>query len=81
MDYPDGDGDGDGGELACAVLASHDTPPTLDDIRTYLDQRGMTQWYQPSRVEDVPALPRNESGKNNKDLLRRGLRGEAKLAT
>ncbi|GAA1329127.1 cyclohexanecarboxylate-CoA ligase [Pseudonocardia xinjiangensis] len=75
--YPDGNG----GELVCAVITSRTTPPTLDDIRTYLDERGMTQWYQPSRVEVVPELPHNETGKVRKELLRRWLRSKAQLTT
>ncbi|WP_433555240.1 hypothetical protein ACQPWY_21845 [Pseudonocardia xinjiangensis] len=39
----------------------------------------MTSWYQPSRVEPLAALPRNETGKVLKELLRRWLRGEAEL--
>jgi cyclohexanecarboxylate-CoA ligase len=73
--YPDGDG----GELACAVIVSRTAPPTLADVRAYLDERGMTQWYQPSRVEPLHALPRNETGKVRKELLRRWLRGETEL--
>jgi cyclohexanecarboxylate-CoA ligase len=73
--YPDGDG----GELACALIVSRTTPPSLPEVRAFLDEQAMTQWYQPSRVEPLPALPRNETGKVLKELLRRWLRGEAEL--
>jgi cyclohexanecarboxylate-CoA ligase len=39
----------------------------------------MTGWYQPTRLEVVPALPRNATGKVRKELLRRWLRGETEL--
>jgi cyclohexanecarboxylate-CoA ligase len=56
------------------------TPPVeLDELRKYLSDQGMTGWYLPSRLELVPALPRNVLGKVRKELLRRWLRGEADL--
>jgi cyclohexanecarboxylate-CoA ligase len=71
--YPDGQG----GELACAVVVCHSAMPTLDDLRTYLLDLGMTDWYLPSRLELVSELPRNASGKVRKELLRRQLSGVA----
>jgi non-ribosomal peptide synthetase component E (peptide arylation enzyme) len=44
-----------------------------------LDDLGMTRWHHPSRVEVLPALPRNPAGKVRKELLRRWLRGETTL--
>jgi cyclohexanecarboxylate-CoA ligase len=74
--YPDGRG----GELACAVLVPATVPPvTVDELRTYLTDEGMTEWYLPTRVEYVERLPRNGSGKVRKELLRRWLAGEASL--
>lgn len=74
--YPDGQG----GELACAVLVPATAPPvTLDELRKYLTDEGMTEWYLPTRVEYVERLPRNGSGKVRKELLRRWLAGEASL--
>jgi cyclohexanecarboxylate-CoA ligase len=49
----------------------------LTEIRAYLTARGMTQWYQPSRVEIISQLPRNGSGKVHKDLLRKILADKA----
>ncbi|MFE5112058.1 AMP-binding protein [Streptomyces sp. NPDC056663] len=76
--YPDGT---PGGEAACAVVVPSDAtpPPTLEDLRAYLTAEGMTDWYQPSRIEVVPVLPRTPTGKVRKELLRRWLRGVAEL--
>jgi cyclohexanecarboxylate-CoA ligase len=74
--YPDGHG----GELACAVVVPTNTPPvTLDELRRHLGGLGMTDWYMPTRLECVEALPRNGTGKVRKELLRRWLKGEASL--
>ena len=74
--YPDGNG----GELACAVIVSAGSPAiTLPELRTYLLDHGMTDWYIPSRLRHVPSLPRNNNGKVRKDLLRRWLQGDAEL--
>ena len=74
--YPDDRG----GELACAVIRPATTPPVdLDELRKYLSDQGMTDWYLPSRLELLPQLPRNALGKVRKELLRRWLRGEADL--
>ncbi|MEV6368879.1 AMP-binding protein [Micromonospora musae] len=72
----------DGYEDPCAVLVARSTPPpTLAELREHLTRRGMTQWYQPTRLELVDALPRNSAGKVRKELLRRWLNGEAELPT
>ncbi len=67
--YPDPQG----GELACAVVVP-DAPVTLADLRHHLATLQMTEWYRPSRLEILPALPRNTLGKVEKDRLRRWLR-------
>jgi cyclohexanecarboxylate-CoA ligase len=54
-------------------------PVTLEGLRSFLTGLGMTDWYQPTRLEVVPALPRNATGKVRKELLRRWLRGETEL--
>jgi cyclohexanecarboxylate-CoA ligase len=64
--YPDGTS----GERACAVLVTHADPPTLAEIRAYLTDRGMTDWYQPSRLAIVTELPRTATGKVRTYLLR-----------
>jgi cyclohexanecarboxylate-CoA ligase len=45
-------------------------PVTLDDVRSYLSGLGMTEWYWPTRVERVEALPRNHMGKVERARLR-----------
>ncbi|GAA3103654.1 cyclohexanecarboxylate-CoA ligase [Pseudonocardia yunnanensis] len=71
-----------GGELACAVLVPATEPPiTLDQLRKYLTAKGMTEWYLPTRVEYVQALPRNCNGKVRKELLRRWLMAAASLTS
>ncbi|MGW2939324.1 AMP-binding protein [Streptomyces sp. NPDC055722] len=62
--------DDDGNELACAVVVPGAATPTLTGLRQFLTARGMTEWYQPSRLELVTELPRNATGKVRKDLLR-----------
>ncbi|MER5639831.1 AMP-binding protein [Kitasatospora sp. NPDC002227] len=61
-------------ELACAVVVPGPQTPTLDGLRAFLTDRGMTEWYQPSRLELVTELPRNAIGKVRKDLLRAQLK-------
>jgi len=68
-------------ELACAVITTSSTAPTLAELRQHLDTLKMTEWYQPRRVEVLQRLPRNSSGKVQKELLRRWLRGEVELPT
>ena len=61
-----------------AVLVST-VPVTLDDVRSYLSGLGMTEWYWPTRVERVEALPRNHMGKVERARLRTWLASEAGL--
>jgi len=62
-------GYGPANELPCAVIVSQ-APPTLEEVRDYLDGIGMTAWYQPQRLEVVDQLPRNSTGKVDKHGLR-----------
>jgi cyclohexanecarboxylate-CoA ligase len=64
---------GFGDDQACAVIVSA-APPSLSDLQAFLTAAGMTDWYQPVRVEVVDKLPRNSAGKVRKDLLRRWLK-------
>ncbi|WP_411129063.1 AMP-binding protein [Streptomyces sp. x-19] len=59
-----------GGERPCAVVVPEQHPPTLDQLRAYLTSTGMTENYQPTRLEIASHLPRNPMGKINKTLLR-----------
>ncbi|MFI2428662.1 AMP-binding protein [Streptomyces sp. NPDC018955] len=63
-----------GDELACAVVVPSSTAPTLAGLRKFLDARGMTGWYWPSRLELVTEMPRNAVGKVRRDLLRARVR-------
>ncbi|MFE4520013.1 AMP-binding protein [Kitasatospora sp. NPDC056783] len=68
------------GDLPCAVLVpAGDHAPGLAELRTWLAERGMTDWYWPTRVETVRRLPRNELGKVRKNVLRAWLTGERPL--
>jgi cyclohexanecarboxylate-CoA ligase len=64
----------------CAVIVST-TPVTLDDVRCYLSGLGMTEWYWPTRVERIDALPRNHMGKVEKARLRAWIAGQTELPT
>lgn len=58
------------GERACAYLAVDGVPPTLDELRDYLERLGVARFKWPERVEVVEALPRTPVGKVAKNLLR-----------
>ncbi len=80
LDHPDvrdvalvGYPDDHGGELACAVVVPGERTPTLEGLRDWLGGLGMTEWYLPSRLEILPELPRNGTGKVRKTLLRERL--------
>jgi cyclohexanecarboxylate-CoA ligase len=62
--------DGEGKETVCAVVVADGPAPTLGSLRAYLLRRGMTEWYLPTRLERVDALPRDELGKVRKNELR-----------
>lgn len=70
-----------GGELACAVIVTTPgtRPPTVEDLRAFFTAQGMTEWYQPSRVAGLLALPRTYTGKVRKELLKRWLLDQADL--
>jgi cyclohexanecarboxylate-CoA ligase len=48
-------------------------------VRSYLSGLGMTEWYWPTRVERVEALPHNPMGKVERARLRAWLASEAGL--
>jgi cyclohexanecarboxylate-CoA ligase len=47
-----------------------------NELRSYLSDEGMTDWYLSTRLEYFEALPRNDIGKLRKELLRRWLASE-----
>ncbi|GAA3907598.1 cyclohexanecarboxylate-CoA ligase [Streptomyces lacrimifluminis] len=80
LDHPDvrdvalvGYPGGHGSELACAVVVPGERTPTLDGLRDWLGGLGMSEWCLPSRLELLPELPRNQTGKVQKNLLRERL--------
>ncbi|WP_051467013.1 AMP-binding protein [Actinomadura oligospora] len=68
----------DGTETVCAFVVPDGAAPTLDGLRRYLLATGMTEWYLPTRLECVDALPRNHMGKVLKNLLRDRLREQGR---
>lgn len=58
------------GERACAMLVADGTPPTLTQIRDFLDSRGLARQKAPEHLLLCDGLPRTPSGKVQKYLLR-----------
>ncbi|MBE1612618.1 cyclohexanecarboxylate-CoA ligase [Actinopolymorpha pittospori] len=64
-------------ELACAVITVRgETTPTLDELRAYLAEQGMTEWYLPTRLERLDELPKTSTGKIRKEALRSWLNAD-----
>ena len=60
-----------GERLCCYVMPSDPTaPPSLDDLKSYLQERGLAVQKAPERLELVAALPMTATGKIQKHLLR-----------
>jgi cyclohexanecarboxylate-CoA ligase len=58
-------------ERVCAVVVSKaDEPPTLEELRTYLQDAGVNDWFWPERLELIDAMPRTITGKIRKVDLR-----------
>lgn len=67
-------------EYPCAVITIRgERTPTLDELRGYLTEQGMTEWYLPARLERLDELPKASTGKVRKELLRSWLNGAADL--
>ncbi|MBC7270065.1 MAG: AMP-binding protein, partial [Streptomyces sp.] len=64
--------DEDGNERQCVVVVGDgDRCPTLAELVGILVERGMTQWYLPSRLLEIEKeLPRNENGKIRYERLK-----------
>lgn len=67
----------DGSETVCAFVVPDGPAPTLADLRRHLLGTGMTEWFLPTRLVHVDALPRNDMGKVRKNRLRDRLLREA----
>ncbi len=62
-------------ERACAfVVPSPGMSPTLDDLSEFLATRDIAKQKYPERLELLPALPKTQSGKVQKYLLRQQIR-------
>jgi cyclohexanecarboxylate-CoA ligase len=55
---------------ACVVLRPGAGALTLGDVRTFMEGRGVMRQKIPERLEVLPELPRNATGKVRKDALR-----------
>jgi acyl-CoA synthetase (AMP-forming)/AMP-acid ligase II len=71
------------GERACAVVVCRDParPVTLAELARFLRERGLAPQKLPEQLEQVPALPRNPTGKVLKHELRRLYSGAPKEAS
>jgi acyl-CoA synthetase (AMP-forming)/AMP-acid ligase II len=60
------------GERLCCYIVPSDpaAPPSLDDLKSYLQERGLAVQKAPERLELVTALPMTATGKIQKHLLR-----------
>lgn len=68
------------GERACAfVIPKPGQSLTFDEIKAFLQERGLTKQYWPERLELRDGLPMTASGKIQKFALRAELRREAGL--
>ena len=63
------------GERVCCYLVAADpaSPPTLDGIRAYLQDKGIAVQKTPERLEVVTELPTTATGKIQKHLLRQDI--------
>ncbi len=62
-----------GSDLACAVVVPDGPPPTLAELRRYLDEQLVSDRDWPDRLEIVAELPRNAHGKVLRSALRQRL--------
>jgi cyclohexanecarboxylate-CoA ligase len=62
-----------GADLVCAVVVPAGTPPTVQELRSSLQDQGMAAVLCPDRVQFVWELPKNSLGKVLREPLRRRL--------
>jgi cyclohexanecarboxylate-CoA ligase len=60
---------------ACVVLRTGTRDLTLDEVRTFMAARGVMRQKIPEQLELMAELPRNATGKVQKDVLRQRVRG------
>ena len=59
-------------ERVCAVVtAAAGSPPTLAELRDFLRDAGISEWYWPEQIEVLDDMPRTPMGKIRKADLRR----------
>jgi cyclohexanecarboxylate-CoA ligase len=59
-------------ERVCAVVtAAAGSPPTLAELRDFLRDAGISEWYWPAQIEVLDDMPRTPMGKIRKADLRR----------
>ena len=58
------------GERACAMIVPNGQPPTLAEIRAFLQARDIARQKAPEHLLICDALPRTASGKIQKFVLR-----------
>lgn len=68
------------GERACAyvVLKNKEKGLTLDEVRNFFSKFHTAKFKYPERIEIIDKLPRNESGKVKKFVLRNNIREKVK---
>jgi cyclohexanecarboxylate-CoA ligase len=64
-------------QAVAVIVPTAGATPTLGELREFLTAQGMTDWYLPTHVLIVDALPRNTTGKILKERLRRDPRIKA----
>jgi cyclohexanecarboxylate-CoA ligase len=62
------------GERACAVVVPASEPPTLAELTAHLAAQNMAKQFWPERLEIRESLPKTETGKVQKFVLREQLR-------
>jgi cyclohexanecarboxylate-CoA ligase len=60
---------------ACVVLAPDAPALSLDEVRRFMEARGVMRQKIPEQIELMPELPRNATGKVRKDQLRARIKG------
>lgn len=71
------------GERVCAyvILENSDKGLTLEEIRDFFRKKNMSKYKCPERLEIVKCLPRTESGKIQKYVLREDIKNKLKRDT